>query len=410
MRRILEDSRYSAAEIILRLAWKLGLRREEMHRLTWRDIDFARKELILPGRRTPIDNETFETLKERFVARRAQSEFVVTSDRHHAQMQPPSISRAARQVLDAGGQEGISLEDLRQDWIIRLLSERGVDYTARVSGMAVDTLYANYSRYLSREPEPEWQSTAEVDEFAVWQVMQKEDCSPVGLVLWLTWQLGLSVKEALELTWEQVDLQNGRLCLRDRQVALSVTFGRMLYRVWADRSPGADPHVLLSPNAQSPYDAPRISKLAKTALLRGGVEGVTLETLSQLKRRKSGDTQLLQQAEKAGCITRNEVMVLLSVTPAQAYERLRRLTEQGKLVKVGNRYYPIGTVVPPEEHYQKIRDYLMETGGAYRQELADILHLEARQCSWILQNLTKEGHLVKEGQRYLLPKNETSKK
>lgn len=410
MRRILADSRYSAAEIILRLAWKLGLRREEMHRLTWSDIDFARQELVLPGRRTPIDDETCKILRERFVARRAQSEFVVTSDRHHAQMQPPSISRAARQVLDAGGQEGISLEDLRQDWIMRLLSERGVDYTARVSGMAVDTLYANYSRHLSREPEPERQSAAEVDEFAVWQVMQKEDCSPAGLALWLTWQLGLSVTEALELTWEQVDLQNGRLCLRDRQVIFGVMFGRMLQRVWTSRDPGADPHVLLSPNAQNPYDAPRISKLAKTALLRGGVEGVTLETLSQLKRRKSGDTQLLQQAEKAGCITRNEVMVLLSATAAQAYDRLRRLTEQGKLVKVGARYYPAGTVVPPEEHDQKIREYLAETGGAYRQELADILHLEARQCSRILQKMVDEGRLVKAGQRYLLPAEEPDQK
>ena len=38
MVRLLADERHTAAGIILRLAWKQGLTREEMQRLTWADI------------------------------------------------------------------------------------------------------------------------------------------------------------------------------------------------------------------------------------------------------------------------------------------------------------------------------------------------------------------------------------
>jgi len=403
MRRILRNNEHSVTGIILHLAWKLALRREEIRCLLWSNIDFGTEGLVLPDRRAPIDGETYALLKVRFVARRAQSEYVVTSDRYHQQMQPQSVSRAARQALDEGGQTGINLEDLRQDCILRLLETKGVAYTARVTGMAVNTLYANYSQYAARELPAGAPSVAEADEFALWQTVQKEGDSPVGLILWMTWQLGIGVAEALALTWEQVDPDAGTISLRDRRISTGTAFSRTLRRVRDSRSPDADPHVLLSARAGKPYDVPQISKLAKTALLRGGVEGMTLDALTLMHRRKDGDELLLRQAEKAGWITRNEAAVLLSATAAQAYQRLRRLSEIGKLVKVGTRYYPAGSVVPPEEHYSVIRAYLETEGGAYRQELAELLHLEARQCTWILKNLVREGKLSREGQRYFLP-------
>ena len=209
--------------------------------------------------------------------------------------------------------------------------------------------------------------------------------------------------EALDLTWEQVDLHGRQIDLRDRRVPFGVGFGQMLRGARAERAADADPHVILTPNAQSPYDAPRISKLVKTALIRGGMEHVTLESLIRHRRQREGDLRLLRQAERLGYLTRNEAMELLPATAAQAYAFLRRLSEDGKLVKVGARYYPAGTVVPPEDHARTICAYLTENGGAYRQELADILHLEPRQCSGILRKLTEEGRLVKDGQRYLLP-------
>ena len=50
MVRLLADERHTAAGIILRLAWKQGLTREEMQRLTWADIAPDEGGIHLPDR------------------------------------------------------------------------------------------------------------------------------------------------------------------------------------------------------------------------------------------------------------------------------------------------------------------------------------------------------------------------
>lgn len=409
MLRVLENNYFQAVGLILRFAWKMGLSREEIRQLTWNEIDFSNMEITLPGRRTPIDEETGEILKKRFDARSAQnlrSEFVVVSDRKHEQMSSGTISRSVRSALDTAGLSGISVEDLRQDFIIRNLEEHGLSHTARISGQAISSLYNNYSQFI---PERERKSTAapeDIDEYLLWQLMQNEGTSSVGIMLRLVWQAGLYVNEVLSLTWEEVDLEEGMIHLPDRAVPTGAALKRLLQQVKDGRSPTADPHVLLTPNSQKPYDAPRISSVAKTALIRAGIEHVTLDTLVKKKRRKTGEEKILRMCESGDGITRHDVEALLQVTERQAYEKLCRLAEQGSLVKVGTKYYRAGTVVPPEDHYEQISAYLKEAGAAYRKDLADLLHLEAKQCSWILRKFVEEGKLTRVGQRYDLPKKE----
>lgn len=96
-------------------------------------------------------------------------------------------------------------------------------------------------------------------------------------------------------------------------------------------------------------------------------------------------------------------MELLGLSKVAAYERLKRLTASGELVRVGGKYYPAGKVVPPEEHYAVIRAYLEENGAAYRQDLAGLLRIGPRQCGLILRRMVADGQLVQTGQRYRLP-------
>ena len=96
-------------------------------------------------------------------------------------------------------------------------------------------------------------------------------------------------------------------------------------------------------------------------------------------------------------------MELLGVSKTAAYGRLRRLTEQKKLVRVGGKYYLPGTVVPPEEQAAAIRSYLERAGFAYRQDIVDLLHVGSKQCTLILKRLVEAGELVQQGQKYLLP-------
>ena len=65
------------------------------------------------------------------------------------------------------------------------------------------------------------QEPPQIDEFALWKLLQAQKSTPAGVTLWLTWQLGLQVEEIAKLRWEQVDFDKERLALPDRQVSLT---------------------------------------------------------------------------------------------------------------------------------------------------------------------------------------------
>lgn len=198
------------------------------------------------------------------------------------------------------------------------------------------------------------------------------------------------------------------LHLKDRSIPLGNTARRLLLEVQTQNRDTDDPHVLLTPNSRKPFDRVWLSKLVRTALIRGGIENATLRDIGVEARHKEDDDLLLQYAAEKGSVTKREVMGLLGLQSVAAYERLRRLTERKKLVRIGAKYYLTGTVVPPEDQYEVLRRYLEKAEGAYRQELARLLHVEARQCSVILKRLVEEGKLVQHGQQYYLPQAEAA--
>lgn len=405
MARILENNQSNMEGIILRLAWKQGLTREEIRQLTWNDISFSSGQIILEDRLIPLDEETQACLQARYDFRGSVSPFVVISERCRRQLLPESISRIARAALDQEGQTGISLADLRRDFIICQLEEHDWPYAARVSGVSAPTLYAKFSAYMSPK-KTEKAALPQVDEFRLWKVLQSEGNSPVGLTLWLAWKMGIPVRDIVSLTWDQVDFEKDVIRLEDRAVPFGSTVRRLLRETWESGRDIPDNHVLLTPNSKKPMDQPRLSKLVRTALIRGGLEDVTLRDLNREEKHEREDGLLLRYAAEKGSITRREVMDMLGLQKVSAYERLRRLTEQRKLVRVGSKYYLTGTVVPPEEQYEVVRRHLEQVDGAYRQELAELLHVEARQCTLILKHMVEEGKLVQLGQRYFLPSEE----
>ena len=407
MERLLEKAGHTTAGVILRLAWRQGLTREEIQQLTWADVAFFEQQIHLPDRVVPLEEETCACLRAQYRQMGERSPFVVVSDRLRKQMPPESISRLARTALDREGLVSVSLMDLRHDFIIRQLETHDWPYVARVSGISVHTLYAKFSGYLPRDRRrPAEDRDAEVDAFLLWKLLQAEGGSPVGLALWMSWKLGMQAREIVALTWSQVDLDRGVIHLPDRDLTLGITLRRLLRTAQNRRREGDDPHVLLAPNSRRPIDQPRLSKLVRTALIRGGLETVSLGDLCREERREGEDARLLVYAAEKGAISRSEAMSILGLSKVAAYERLRQLTASGRLVRVGTKYYPAGQVVPPEEQYGVIREFLTQSGPAYRQDLAALLHIGDRQCALILKHMVEAGRLVRTGQRYALPVEE----
>lgn len=408
MDQILQKNSYNAAETILRLAWQAGLLRDEIQHLTWAQIDFPYRQIVLPDRTVPISEELVDLLADLKDHRNGCSETVVLSDRDRKPLTPQSISRLARTALDKEGQTAIRLIDLRHDFVLRQLEEHDWQYVSRITGVEAAALNLHFSKHLRekkvstriRREEP-----AQIDEFSLWKLVQTERTTPAGVTLWLTWQLGLRLEEIVALKWDQVDLEQGSLHMPDRTVSLTSGVHSVLKDLRA-ASPDSV-YVLTAPRSGQPYDRVRLSKLVRTLLIRAGMDNVTLRDLRlDCAARTGGEDQVMAYLRKHQSVTRNQVMELLGVSKTAAYTRLKQMAKRGKLTQVGARYYLKGNVVPPERQAEAILEYLAKEGFAYRQDIARLLRIDPGQCRPILQKMVAAGQIIQERQRYELKRGE----
>lgn len=151
MRRILQQNPDNAVGAILRLAWQAGLLREEIQTLTWAQIDFQDRRIVLPDREVPLEEELADWLETLRRERNRSSEAVVLSDRDRKPLTPQSISRLVRGALDKEGQTKVRLIDLRHDYVLRQLARHDWQYVSRITGMEAAALNAHFGTYYERK-------------------------------------------------------------------------------------------------------------------------------------------------------------------------------------------------------------------------------------------------------------------
>ena len=403
--RILDENKYRLAETLIVLAWRLGLSRDEIYNLKWTDFSFKERQVSLPDRCIPLDEEAYTRLYRRWEAQERRGLYVASSDRIGERVHPNYIPRCVRKALNEGGLPDINMIDLRQDFVLRLLQEHPRPYVARVTGLSATTLYIQYSEYFAEGEKMQAKAPQDSDtEFKLWKIIQEEGTSAEGLGLWMAWKLEITIQEIAALTWDQVDLVKGSINLPDRKVKLNRDFLTKLKTVKGERDPGSDPHILLTPRAQKGFDGMRLSRVLRNALIRGGVD-TTLQEILNNKKRNDSDYPIVEIVAKYGSATRSKIMKELSLTPTQFYTRTERLVERGELVRVGQKLYLPGTVVAPKEQYEVIRAHLETVSGAVRSDLAALLQVSGNQCGVILKALVEEGKLKHTGHVYSLPDN-----
>ena len=402
MEQALLENPGNAAGAVLRLAWQAGLLRDEIQRLTWEQVDFLDRCLVLPDRKVPIGQELADWLQVLRDGRDQSQETVVLSDRDQRPLTPQSISRLARLALNKQGQTDVRLIDLRHDFVLRQLEEHDWQYVSRITGVEAAGLNVHFAGHLEEKKistRIHREESARIDEFALWKLLRTEGTSPAGIALWLTWQAGLRLEEIVALTWEQIQGD----CLRlPRREALLTSGTRQVLEELTAREGRKGP-VLTAPRSGLPYDRTRLSKLARAALIRAGLDDLTLRDLRvDYALRSGGAGQILSQVRRQGWTTRNEVRSLLNVSQAVAYHRLKQLVNRGQLTQVGARYYLPGTVVPPNSQEAALVKYLEREGFAYRQDVARLLGIDAGQCRPLLRRMLARGTLIQDRQRYML--------
>lgn len=402
MEQALRENSTGAAGAILRLAWQAGLLRDEIQHLTWEQVDLWDGAIVLPDRRVPIGRELSDWLQALRDGRDRSQETVVLSDRDHKPLTPQSISRLARTALDRQGQTSVRLIDLRHDFVLRQLEEHDWQYVSRITGVEAAGLNVHFAGHLEDKKistRIRREETAQIDEFALWKLLRAEGASPAGVTLWLTWQAGLQLEEIVALTWDQV--RGDRLCLPRREIPLSGGTKKALEELAARE--GREGPVLTAPRSRQPYDRTRLSKLVRAALVRAGLDDLTLRDLRvDCALRSGGEGPILSHVRQQGWVTRNDVCALLNVSRTTAYNRLKQLVNRGRLTQVGARYYLPERVVPPDRQEAAVVDYLEREGFAYRQDVARLLGIGAVQCRPLLQRMLAQGTIVQDRQRYLL--------
>lgn len=400
--RCLDLHKKDATAVIIRLAWQAGLLREEIETLAWTQVDLPAAELHVAERTVPLDPPLLDFLTNLDATKPQGDELVLLSDRDHRPLSPQSISRLVRRAMDAVGQPDIRLLDLRHDYVVRQLQIRDWQAVSRFTGIGSVAMNLHFGDFLpekvSTRAKPE---SVELDHGILWIVLDREGASPAGLTLALTWRMGLPLEEIAALTWDQVTADG--LTVGGRMLPLPADVSSMLGKV----KRGDDPHVLLSPRARNPYDPARLSKLVRAALVKAGLDDVTLRDVQQdYTLRAGGREQVTDYIRAHGSITRKEAAALLGVSGGTAYNRLKALVKQDVLVQVGMRYYLPDTVVPPERQEAEILGYVSREDFAYRQDVARLLGIGPRQCEPILKRMAARGLLSQKNQRYTLPREE----
>ena len=409
--RVLKENKRMAAELIIRLAWQAGLNRTQIHDLTWDQISFDPAEIRLPTHTVPIHPDLLACLEDyRNRPSSKKSEYVVLSDAHRSHLHSVRISKVASDALSKEESlKNVSLSDLRSDFIVRMLEQHGKNYTLQVSGIAVTTLYASYSKYVSQsrgtvaEGNPSKNSV--IDEDQLMAFLTAEGTSPEGISVWLAWKQSLSLEEIVSLTWEQVDFEANTLRLSDRELPLHPVMAQLLKELHDSRSPDMDPHVILTPKSKTPFDASRLSVVIRTAFYRSGITSIHLKSLQNLNDFHEDAEKIIQYVKEHRFITRKEAETLCGTTTGVTWKKLNLLQEQKKLVRSGSRYYLYGTIVPPEEQPAAVIKYLKEVGTSTCGDIAKELRIEKRSCSWVLHKMVEEGSIVMIGQAYKLPRN-----
>ena len=200
MEQALLENPGNAAGAVLRLAWQAGLLRDEIQRLTWEQVDFLDRCLVLPDRKVPIGQELADWLQVLRDGRDQSQETVVLSDRDKRPLTPQSISRLARLALNKQGQTDVRLIDLRHDFVLRQLEEHDWQYVSRITGVEAAGLNVHFAGHLEEKKistRIHREESARIDEFALWKLLRTEGTSPAGIALWLTWQAGSGWRKLL---------------------------------------------------------------------------------------------------------------------------------------------------------------------------------------------------------------------
>lgn len=133
--------------VIVRLAWQMGLSREEIRDLTWDDLNLEQRSANVSGRIVPIPEEVVEILTG--LKEETGPDGPVLRSVRGNPLTSANLSYITKKYLSKHGIENSRLMDLRHDYVIRTLQSHSLEEAARLCGYKeVRDLIRLYRPYL----------------------------------------------------------------------------------------------------------------------------------------------------------------------------------------------------------------------------------------------------------------------
>ena len=409
LNRVLEREKtsYEPGGIIVHLAWNVGLFTHEIQNLRWSDISMEEKTLQLPDRTIPLDEDMLPYIQKRHSLLGKASIYVVHGFRNRTE----SFTRVSinRHFHNATEKEptlkGITLLDLRRDFLAKQLQKHDWQYVSRIAGINGLTLQSK-AKTLSTEPiylRPDTEKRPEkLDAAQLREMLRNEGASIAGTVIRLVWEGGLQLIDVANLKWNQIDLAAQRIHLEQTSVEISDELTDHLYELRKTQDP--DGYVLHS-RTGNPFPIERLSVLCRRAFVKAGMDHISLKHLSLFNYDNEKEKILAYVRNRNGCPP-SELMEAFQLKYGTLKKYTSSLMNKNELVMLNNRFYLPGTVVEKKDQFSVIKEYLEAQGIAPRKELAAVLQLTPTQTTFVLAQLVAEGKLAHNNRKYSLPKTD----
>ena len=208
---LLANNPCSIAGLVLRLAWRAGLLRNEIQSLQWDQVDFDKKQLHLPNRDIPICEDLDRCLKQWKTLYGEYGPYVAVSEKFHRPLTPESISNLVRITLRNAGIANVRLADLHYNYNLEQIAGHGWQQALRTTGLSRDSFWKqrykvtrvkDAARSIEAHSLPNDETC---DRERLQKILEDNRSTPAGIALWLAYSAGLQYKEIAALTWQQVD-------------------------------------------------------------------------------------------------------------------------------------------------------------------------------------------------------------
>lgn len=381
-----------SAAIVL-LAWDAGLSPGEISALRWDVVDLSGGFLVLGERRIPLEGPLEELLGELL----GENVYVIPNGRsNYTPMNRVSVSRKARQTLDRAGEPDVTLTDLREDFLRRLMDRLPMEQVVEITGYEVRSIQ-EYARRTGIHP-PELSGRGDRQESppagALLSALAREGDTLDSRIVLLSWLGGLTLDQMAQLRWQDLSLPDRSWTIAGEWSPIPRDLMPYL-REWAKKRPD-DAWLLRGPRSGKPIPIHDLSRRGREFFVRHRLSGYSLALLRGKAEPALLRHRMLEVVQADLHVTTGKAAAALGISPGKARALLSALAREGAVTCGAPGVYQMPGQETPR---QRMDAFLNARRGTEisRKELAAVLQVEDGSVTYYIKEAMEHSRLIRTG-------------